>query len=256
MRRLGRIGLELIVPAAIVGAWWLASAHSRSFYFPPLSRILRSFGKVWFSHTFVTDAVPSIVRLLIGYAIASIGGIVMGTVLGLSEIARKAFEPVVEFVRSIPPPALVPLAILVLGIGDAMKVWVIAIGSVWPVLLGTMAGVRSLDGTKRQLVRVYQLRRYDRLRSVVLPGAAPQIMSGLRTGLAIAVILMVISEMVASTSGIGYFVLQAQRTFAIPQMWAGIFLLGLLGYVLNLGFTMIERRLLRWYWHQQGVAKG
>lgn len=256
MVKLRRFGLEVIVPALVTATWWLLSAHSHSFYFPPLPRILKSFWHVWFSHLFVTDAVPSIMRLLVGYGVASIGGIVIGTAFGLSEVARRAAEPIVEFVRSIPPPALVPLAILVLGVGNEMKVWVIAIGSIWPVLLSTMAGVRALDGTKRQVAQVYQLRQRDRLRFVVLPGSAPQIMSGLRTGLSIAIILMVISEMVASTSGIGYFVLQAQRSFAISQMWAGIILLGLLGYVLNLAFTVLEHRLLHWYRYQQGVIKG
>jgi ABC-type nitrate/sulfonate/bicarbonate transport system permease component len=128
-----------------------------------------------------------------------------------------------------------------------MKIFIIAFVCLWPVLLNTIDGVAGVDPTLRETARVYDIGPVDRVLRVTLPAAAPQIFAGMRTALSLALILMVISEMVASTNGIGYFVLQAQRSFAIPEMWSGILLLGILGYVLNAVFLLAERRVLRWH---------
>jgi ABC-type nitrate/sulfonate/bicarbonate transport system permease component len=113
-----------------------------------------------------------------------------------------------------------------------------------------------VDPTLRETTRVYPITNADRITRVVLPASSPQIFAGMRTALSLALIMMVISEMVASTNGIGYFVLESQRTFAISEMWSGIILLGILGYVLNLGFVVIERRLLRWHRGARASALG
>ena len=191
--------------------------------------------------------VPSLLRMGAGYAIAAVLGIALGLLLGMSRSARRAAAPIVEFLRSIPPPALLPFAILVIGVGNSMKVFIIAFVCVWPILLNTIDGVTGVDPTLRDTTRVYGIDTRDRLWRVMLPAASPQIFAGMRTSLSLALIMMVISEMVASTNGIGYFVLQSQRTFAIPEMWSGILLLGILGYVLNGIFVLVERRLLRWH---------
>jgi ABC-type nitrate/sulfonate/bicarbonate transport system permease component len=173
--------------------------------------------------------------------------VAVGVPLGLSRTARQAASPIVEFLRAIPPPALLPLAIVIVGIGNSMKVLIIAFVCLWPVLLNTIDGITGIDPTLNDTTRVYGVRGIDRLRRIVLPAAGPQIFAGMRTSLSLAVILMVISEMVASTNGIGFFVLQSQRSFAIPEMWSGILLLGILGYVLNLVFVLVERRVLAWH---------
>ncbi|WP_345604420.1 ABC transporter permease [Pseudonocardia adelaidensis] len=246
-RRVRLILLELAVPAAVVVAWWVWSANADNFYFPPLAEILRTFADTWVFERVGTDVVPSLARLGAGFAIAVAVSIPLGTALGLSTGARRVTEPIVEFVRAIPPPALLPFAILVLGVGDAMKVFVIALVGLWPILLNTIDGVRGVDHTMLETARVYGVRGPERLRRVIWPAALPQIFAGMRTSLSLALILMVISEMVASTSGIGYFILQSERSFDIPEMWSGIVLLGLLGYLLNAAFALVERRVLRWH---------
>ena len=128
-----------------------------------------------------------------------------------------------------------------------MKVLIIAFACVWPILLNAIDGVAGVDAALLETARSYGVRPLDRLRYVIVPAALPQIFAGLRTSLSIAVIVMVVSEMVASTNGIGFFILESQSSFAIAEMWSGILLLGILGYVLNLTFTHIERRLLRWH---------
>jgi ABC-type nitrate/sulfonate/bicarbonate transport system permease component len=246
-RRLLTGFLEISVPLLLLVVWGVLSAGSDTYYFPPLTSIFSRFSEIWLFERFWSDAVPSVVRMGLGYGLAIVVAVSAGVALGMSRRARLAVDPIVEFLRAIPPPALLPFAMLILGIGDLMKVFLIAFVCLWPILLNTIDGVTGVDMTLRETTRVYRARRMDRIRLVVMPAAAPQIFAGMRTSLSLALILMVISEMRASTNGIGFFVLQAQRSFRITDMWSGIFLLGILGYTLNAGFVLVERRVLRWH---------
>jgi ABC-type nitrate/sulfonate/bicarbonate transport system permease component len=239
--------MELTVPLLLLALWGVWSSGSDTYYFPPLTDILQTFADTWVFERVGSDVVPSLVRLGLGYAIACVVAVAAGLALGLSPTLRRATDPIVQFLRAIPPPALLPFGILVLGVGTSMKVFIIAFVCLWPVLLNTIDGVAGVDPTLRETAQVYGIPPRDRLLRVTLPAAAPQIFAGMRTSLSLALILMVISEMVASTNGIGYFVLQSQRSFAIPEMWSGILLLGILGYVLNAIFLLVERRVLRWH---------
>jgi ABC-type nitrate/sulfonate/bicarbonate transport system permease component len=239
--------LEVTVPILVLVIWGVWSAGSDTYYIPPLTDILSTFADTWLFERVGSDVVPSLVRMGLGFAIAVLLGIGAGLLLGLSPRARRAAAPIVEFLRAIPPPALLPFAILVIGVGNSMKVFIIAFVCLWPILLNTIDGVIGVDPTLKETTRAYRIPARERLWRVMLPAAAPQIFAGMRTSLSLALILMVISEMVASTNGIGYFVLQSQRTFAIPEMWSGILLLGILGYALNGAFVLIEKRVLRWH---------
>ena len=246
-RRTLAAGLEIAVPLAALAAWWLASSDSNSFYFPPLSEILTTFADTWLFERTGSDVVPSLARLLAGFALAVVVGVAGGLLLGMAPAARRTTGPIVEFLRAIPPPALIPAAIVVLGVGDVMKVMIIATACVWPILLNAIDGVAGIETTLLDTARSYCIRPLDRLRYVILPAALPQIFAGMRTSLSIAIIVMVVSELVASTNGVGFFILESQSSFAIPEMWSGILLLGILGYALNLGFTGVERRVLGWH---------
>jgi ABC-type nitrate/sulfonate/bicarbonate transport system permease component len=239
--------LELLVPVLVLVGWAVWSSGSDTYYFPPLTDILGTFADTWLFERVGSDVVPSLVRLGLGYAIACLVGVGVGLALGSSRTLRRATDPIVQFLRAIPPPALLPFGILVLGVGTSMKVFIIAFVCLWPVLLNTIDGVAGVDPTLKDTARVYRIDGRDRIVRIKLPAAGPQIFAGMRTSLSLALILMVISEMVASSNGIGYFVLQSQRSFAIPEMWSGILLLGILGYVLNTLFLMVERRVLRWH---------
>ncbi|MFI6450277.1 ABC transporter permease [Streptosporangium amethystogenes] len=239
------------VPALLVLAWWAYAVLSESFYVPTPGEVAGAFAETWFSPRLVEDALPSVLRLLAGYLLATVAGVGLGVAIGLSARLRAAAEPVLEFFRAIPPPVLVPLIMLLAGIDDGMKVLVIASGCVWPILLNTVEGVRALDEVLSDTCRMYGVRGTSRLRHLVLRGASPQIMTGLRQSLSVGIILMVISEMFASSSGLGFTIVLFQRGFAIPEMWSGILLLGLLGYLLAVLFRRLERRVLHWY-HGRG----
>lgn len=255
-QRLSGSLLDAWLPVTIVVVWWVGSASSTSVYFPSLQTILESFADTWFSERAMTDVVPSLARFLAGLAIAVVLGIALGTVLGLNATLRRAVQPILDFSRALPKPALLPIAIVALGVGDGMKVFIIAFGALWPVLLNTIDGVRGVDSMVRDMAKVYGLTATQRIFKVVLPSASPQIFVGARVSLSIGLILMVVSEMVASTNGLGYFVLLSQQTFAIPEMWAGIILLGLIGYGTNAIFMLVERRVLAWHSGWRAMSLG
>lgn len=247
MKVVNRILLALGLPVLLVALWWVTSANSTNYYFPSLSKILNWFGKLWLSARFADDVLPSLLRLIAGFGLSAVIGVTLGVALGLTDALRRGAEPVLEFVRAIPPTVLVPVIALVAGIGDGSKILVIVSGCVWPVLLNTVEGVRAADEVMVDTARSFGFTRAARLRHLVLPAASPQIAAGLRQALSIGLILMVIGEMFAATNGLGFSIVQFQRTFAIPQMWSGIILLGLIGFVLSALFTLIEKRALRWY---------
>ncbi|MFJ7077188.1 ABC transporter permease [Streptomyces sp. NPDC098781] len=246
-RLLLRLVLVVALPVVLVAVWWAASAGSTDPFWPPLRTILDTFPDVWTAARLRTDAVPSVLRLLAGYATAAVVGVALGTVIGSYRTVRAVCEPVLEFLRAVPPPVLVPVIMLFAGIGDTMKIVVIASGCVWPILLNTVEGVRAVDSVMLETARSYGVTGVARLRHLVLRSASPQIFAGLRQALSIGIILMVISEMFAANNGIGFTVVQFQRSFAVPDMWTGILVLGLLGFLLSVVFQLVERRVLGWY---------
>jgi ABC-type nitrate/sulfonate/bicarbonate transport system permease component len=246
-RVLLRLVFVVALPALLVAVWWAASDGSEDVYWPPLRTILETFPDVWTGQRFKDDVLRSVLRLAGGYALAAVVGVALGTVIGSYRRVRAVCEPVLEFLRAVPPPVLVPVIMMFAGIGDTMKVTVIASGCMWPILLNTVEGVRAVDPVMAETARSYGITGAARLRNLVLPSASPQIFAGLRQALSLAIILMVISEMFAASNGLGFTIVQFQRSFAIPDMWTGILVLGLLGFLLSVVFQLVERRVLGWY---------
>jgi ABC-type nitrate/sulfonate/bicarbonate transport system permease component len=243
-----KIGAEIAVPVAIVLVWeqWARSADSQ--FWPPPSTILSQFQDLWLFAQFRSDVVPSLMRILLGFGIGSAIGILIGVPLGLSLWARKFAMPHVEYWRAMPPPALLPISVILLhSIGNLQKVSFIAFFCIFPVLLNTIDGVRGLDPTLVDTARAYGVPVQERIRRIVLPAAFPQISAGMRTSLSLAVIIMVVAEYFSSTSGVGYVLLISKNTFQLGPMWAAILLIGVIGYFLNLSYLLVERRLLAWH---------
>lgn len=251
-----RLGYMFLLPVLIIALWWWNSAVSGSYYMPTPDRIAQAFATQWVSERFLVDVLPSVTRMLIGFGAAALLGIGVGIVLGLSARLRALTEPVLEFFRAIPPPVLVPLLMLLIGVGTPMQLAVIVSGCVWPILLNTIEGVRAVDPVLIDTCRCYGVRGRRWLTTLVLRSASPQMMAGLRQALSIAIILMVISEMFAASSGLGFAIVQFQRTFAIPEMWGGIVLLGLLGFTLSVLFGRVERHVLGWYNGVRAASRG
>jgi len=215
---------------------------------PPLSRIVGIFWELTASGQIPMQILSSMRRAAAGYFLAAAIFIPLGIVMGLYRPVYRLLEVVIEMLRPVPPPVVIPAAMLFFGLEDGMKVFVIFFSCAWPILLNTIDGVRNLDWVLLNTARTFGLSRAKTIRQVILPAASPQIMTGLRVSLPIMLILVVISEMVGSTDGIGYFILDSQRRFKVAQMYAGMLALAILGYALNQLFNFLHRALLSWHW--------
>jgi ABC-type nitrate/sulfonate/bicarbonate transport system permease component len=243
-----KIGAEIAVPCFIVLAWQLWTAQAHEARFPRPSTILVEFRHLWLFAQFNANVVPSLVRIGAGFAIAVVLGVAIGVPIGLSERARRAAMPHIEYWRAMPPPALLPISIILLhSIADRQKIAFIAFFCIFPVLLNTIDGVRAIEPTLTDTARSYGIPWREQIRRIVLPAASPQIVAGMRNSLALAVIMMVLSEYFSSTSGVGYVLLISKNTVQLVPMWAAIVLIGVLGYLLNLAFVLAERRVLAWH---------
>jgi ABC-type nitrate/sulfonate/bicarbonate transport system permease component len=214
---------------------------------PPLSKILRVFAEVSWSGQIPLQVIASMKRAAIGYLLAAAVFIPLGIFMGLSRSIYRSLEVVIEMLRPVPPPVVIPVAMLFFGLEDEMKIFVIFFSCAWPILLNTIDGVRNLDWVLLNTAKTFGLSRARIIWQVVLPACSPQIVTGLRVSLPIMLILVVISEMVGSTDGIGYFILDSQRRFRVPQMYAGMLALAILGYALNQLFNWVGRLLLPWH---------
>lgn len=234
------------LPVILILLWWVISANASSLYFPPLGDILTNLGEWLGGGGFTDDVIPSVVNLLAGYALAVVFGVAFGLLIGRVEALETAFNPIITFARSIPPAALLPFFILAMGATDWMRITVIAVGSVWPTLLSTIDGVRGIDPEVHDVTRIYKTSPVRRVVKVLLPAASPLILAGMKTSLAFSIILVVVSEMLASTQGIGHYIFSSQQYFDLPGLWAGTIAMGILGYVLSEMFFFAERRILAW----------
>jgi ABC-type nitrate/sulfonate/bicarbonate transport system permease component len=238
---------------AIVGLIWLLTANSHSPYIISLPKILSTFRSVWLFQRFSSDVLPSVERLVIGFLVAVAVGVPLGLLIGMSKWVRMYTRPVTTFLRSLPPPLMVPVAIALFGIGSLFKEFVIAFVCIWPIALNTEDGYASLHPTVLETSRAYGLGFRKRLFNVILPAISPRIFAGMRMSIAFAVLLLVVAEQLGSSDGIGWFVLYSQQGYDVPGMWAGIVMLAILGVAANATLSLVERRTLRWHYNLRGI---
>lgn len=246
--RLGRRAAGWLFVVGLLTLWQVAGMRDTSGLLPPVTEIAEETWMLLTSEALTQDVLPSVLRALLGFVAGSLLGVAGGIVLGWWRFLQPWTGPALEFLRAVPPPVLVPIAVAAFGSTGPMKVAVIALGTLWPVLLNTTDGIRRVDSGYVESARVYTSgSSLAILRRVALPAATPQIMTGLRIGLAISLIMMVISEMFGASSGLGHLILQAQRLYAMTTMYAGVLLLGLIGLLLTMLFSLAEKRALAWF---------
>ncbi|MBI2371626.1 MAG: ABC transporter permease [Deltaproteobacteria bacterium] len=223
-----------------------------AFLLPAPTVILAKFVELVSDGTMVFHTVESLRRALFGYLAAVAVGVPAGLLLGWFGRIYQMFELPVELLRPIPAIALVPFGILVFGIGDLSKIFVIFYACFFVLFIATLYGAANVD--EILLLSLRSMRATNRyiFRRVLIFAASPYIFAGLRQCIAIALILMIAGEMILGGSGLGFFIMDAERTFKISAMYSGIFFLGLLGYTLTKLFLGLERRTLNWYKRDQG----
>jgi ABC-type nitrate/sulfonate/bicarbonate transport system permease component len=244
-----------VVLVLAVVVWQLVTGAVDSPFFPTPAEIAVFIGENWLggppTQLFLSDLavgnlLPSLARMLGAWAIAVVVGVTLGIALGRSPRALDYVGPLLAFFRAIPPPVLAPVFLLIFNLGTPMQVATIVFGVIWPVILNSVDGARSIDPTQRATARSFRLPRRQWVLGVVLPAALPKIFAGLRVSLSLALILMVISELLGSTEGLGYQLNIAKNAFDFTAMWSVVVLLGVLGYLFNTILLAVERRVLRW----------
>jgi len=246
--RVRRILLGTLGFAVALGLWEAAARSGDSFYAPPFSEVASGAWALWPSDEFLAAAGASLTRLAAGYAIGASAAVAVGLVMGASRGARRTLGPTTELLRAFPVIAVVPIAVVAFGVGDAMRISVIAFGVFFPVLLGTVDGVRALSPELRDTARLLDADRLTRGIRIYFPAALPSIFAGLRTSLSIGLVLVVLSEVTGEGDGLGVFIRHQQDTYNPPEMYAALLFLGLLGFLLNKLFLVVERRALAWHY--------
>jgi len=241
--------LGVLFTLALLALWQgvAVSGLVDSALLPPVTTILARFAPAVARGDLIGSLGESLGRMAIGYGAAAIVGITLGILMGRLRVVWALLEPVLELLRPVPIPAFIPLLILFLGVQSPLKIAVVFIGALFPILLSTYAGVRALPPTLRETAVTFRLTWWQTIREIVVPAAAPAMFVGLRTSLAIALIVEVVAEMIAGTGGIGYYVLQAEEALRVVDMYVGIFTLAVVGYALNFGFLAIERVAIPWH---------
>lgn len=234
--------------AAIVGAWWLASSRGwiSESHLPHPADVLAGIADMARDGTLGRHLAASLERLALGWSIGAAAGVVVGLAVGLSSLARSSLLPVVSALFPIPKIALLPLFILWLGIGEISKIATIAFGVFSPMVIATLGGV---DGVDRSLVRMAQsfgVPSRTIIRRIVLPGALPAILSGVRISASIAIILLTAAEMIGARYGVGALVLAAGNLMQTDKLMAGVLILSGLGVAVAATIGWLERWLLRW----------
>ena len=250
--RIGRPVLGLVVFGAALAIWELLAASGDSFLVPTPSAVVERAWQIWPTPEYLGNVEASLTRFAAGYAIGASAGVAVGVSMGSSRRVRQALEPLVELLRATPAIALVPALIVILGIGDRMRIAVIAFGVVFPVLVNSLDGVRAVSPELRETASLLRLGPAERILRVDLPAALPSIFAGHRVAVSIGLVMVVVSEFVGGGDGLGHYIRVEQSQFDIPEMYAGILFLGVLGFVLHGIFVLVERRALSWHYGAAG----
>ena len=237
-----------LLPVVILGLWYSLTVAGivHDYTVPSPVKVFHTAGKLLLDGTLVGHLAASILRVLEGFLIALLLGLITGIAAGLIPRFEHFTEFILQLLKPIPPIAWIPLAILWFGIEEASKIYIITIGAFFPIFLNTLNGIRNIDPKYLELARVYEVPRREVICKIILPGALPFIMTGLRLGLAGAWICVVAAEMIAATHGIGYMLMDA-RSMARPDIVIlGMQLIGLVGKLMDDIVLLLEKRLIRW----------
>ncbi len=244
--------LNLLPPLAFAGVllliWYVATDLRlvSPVFLPTPGRAFGDLASRFADGTIWEPLGATVQRMIFGWFLASLAGIALGAAIGLTPLARDLLEPTLEFVRPLPASAMIPVAILFFGLSENMAVSVIAFGSIWPVLMSSIFGFGAVRVRLQEVSALLGLSRVEFLSKIAIPSAMPDILAGMRSGLAVSLILAVVTEMQASLPGLGRDIFLAQRSFRSGELYAGLVMLGLLGVLINHGLQIAENRLLRW----------
>ncbi|HVV11468.1 ABC transporter permease subunit [Amycolatopsis sp.] len=256
-RRPWRAALPWLVPVALLVVWQTGSSTGLipDEVLPPISEVLDTGRYLAGTGELQHHILVSLRRIAIGFGIGALAGLLLGFAVGMSRLAEGLFDRTLQMVRTIPHLALVPLVIAWFGIGELPKLLLVALGTLFPVYLNTVNGIRGVEPKLVELGRSYGLGRFGVLRRVVLPGALPSILTGIRYALGVAWLTLVVAETIASRDGIGFLAQNARELLRTDQIVLAILLYAIAGFLADAVIRGVERLSLRWHPHfRRGAA--
>lgn len=238
----------LILPVILVLIWQLLSelGFIKPITLPPPGKVAGSFVELIGNGQLFKHIGISILRVLEGFGLAAVTGILLGIGIGLSQLLDRLTDFMIQLLKPIPPIAWIPLAILWFGIGEASKIYIIFLGAFFPILVNVLDGIRQTDNKFIELGKVLEVNRKKFIRQIVIPGALPAVMTGLRVGLGVAWMCVVAAELIAATQGIGYLINDARQLSQPDIVLVGMITIGVIGKLMDDLLKKVEKRLVVW----------
>jgi taurine transport system permease protein len=253
-----RLGVSLLTLGALLALWWLVARLGliSPLFLPPPAQVLQQFATLagpqgFMDATLWQHLAASLQRILIALAAATLCGVTVGLAMGLSPTLRGMLDPLIELYRPVPPLAYLPLMVIWFGIGETSKVLLIYLAIFAPVAMATLAGVQGAKQVRLRAARALGANRWQVLWYVIVPGALPDILTGLRIGLGVGWSTLVAAELIAATRGVGFMVQAAGEFLATDVVLVGILVIALIAFTLELGLRALQRRLTPW--HGEGL---
>lgn len=240
--------LPILSPIGLLVLWEIASRAGilDDRFFPAPTAIAAQIGPLIESGELLSNTWISVQRVLIGFVIGAVPGLLLGLAMGLYRYLRLIVEPLVAATYPVPKSAIFPLFLLIFGLGESSKVAVVAVGVFFPVVINTAAGVLAIDKVYRDVGRNFRASGFQTFRTVALPGALPLVMTGVKLAIGMALMLIVAAEMLGGDSGLGYLIWNSWQTFSVETMYIALIVISVLGVVFNLIVNEIERLLVPW----------
>ena len=248
LSRLGKIFKQSIVLVTLFLIWEIAPRIGLvdQAFFPTFSSVLISWWNLIITGELFAHFIASITRSFTGFALAVIITIPLGLVIGWYQLARELLNPVLELFRNTAALALLPVFMLLMGIGETSKIAIVLFACTWPILLNTIAAVGSVDPLLIKSARSMNISSFKLFLKVILPASVPMIFTGIRMAGTAAILVLIAAEMVGAKEGLGYLITYSQYNFQIPEMYAGILTIALLGLLINQGLSLLERKFSKW----------
>lgn len=240
--------LGIASPIVLLAVWEFAARLHLidTRFFPAPSSVIAVMIDMLWSGELITNTLVSLRRLALGTLIGGVPALVLGIAMGLNRWVRAVFDPLISATYPIPKSAILPLALLIFGLGESSKIFMVAIGVFFPVAINSTTGVLGISSIYLDVGRNYKANRWKTFWTIALPGALPVIMSGFKLGIGIGLILIAIAEMIGAKSGLGYMIWTAWETFSVEQMYVGLFMIAIIGFVLTVALNELERLIIPW----------
>jgi NitT/TauT family transport system permease protein len=252
IRLLGFVGRDRLISFAsplILLLLWEALARAGTIdvrFFPAPTSIFATMVTLLKSSELSHHTLASLQRLALGSLIGGAPALLLGIIMGLSRPIRALVDPLIAATYPVPKSAILPLALLIFGLGEGSKIFMVAVGVFFPVAINATAGVLEINNIYLDVGRTFKASRWNTFWTIALPGALPFIMTGVRLGIGMGIVLIAIAEMIGAKSGLGYMIWSAWETFAVEQMYVGLFVIAIIGFIVTAALTEIEKILIPW----------